>query len=187
MKRSVLAAVSALVLLACDPGKKLLEQCDAAIAELPSEPPESGDTTMIPPHRAPWDAAYEACRALAESESKLADRGKTRMQEIHGKQDKIEAVLKKRREARWKDEQETRELIRAGSLRAARQVVTVKRHGFDKDSTCTGNGLPPYMKSYEGGTFEQDALVAEADGCSRQGVTHLPDTWFCCPDKQRSE
>ena len=69
-------------------------------------------------------------------------------------------------------------------LDAAKQKVEAKFWSFDRDGECTGKGLPAFRKSYEGGTFEEDEMVALGAGC-----VHLfpgmrdPQlfTVFCCP------
>lgn len=64
-----------------------------------------------------------------------------------------------------------------------RQKVTVKWWGTEKDGTCTGKGLPPYRKDYEGGTFDENEKVAKYDGCVSpfQSKDDALRNTFCCP------
>lgn len=64
-----------------------------------------------------------------------------------------------------------------------RQKVSVKWWGFEKDGQCTGKGLPPYRKDYEGGTFDENEKVAKYDGCVSpfQSRDDALRNTFCCP------
>lgn len=68
-------------------------------------------------------------------------------------------------------------------IRKLRAKVTVKWWGFEKDGTCTGKGLPPYRKDYEGGTFDENERVAKHDGCKSpfQSRDDALRNTFCCP------
>ncbi|WP_437607322.1 hypothetical protein WMF20_41950 [Sorangium sp. So ce834] len=72
---------------------------------------------------------------------------------------------------------------RAAKAAALKSKVRVKSWGAEPDAECSGKGLPPFRKSYEGGTFEEDELVAEADGCTHlfQRRGNMNDSVFCCP------
>jgi hypothetical protein len=71
-------------------------------------------------------------------------------------------------------------VAKAASLKSK---VRVKSWGAEPDAECSGKGLPPFRKSYEGGTFEEDELVALADGCAHlfQRRGNMNDSVFCCP------
>jgi hypothetical protein len=47
------------------------------------------------------------------------------------------------------------------------------------DGRCAGEGMPPMGYSYEGGTYEEDGIIARADGCVIRGS--YDPTYFCCP------
>lgn len=72
----------------------------------------------------------------------------------------------------------------AEALKAARSKVRGKNRSLQPDSTCTGKALPPYRVQYEGGTYDEDGIVAQADGCQHlhePGRGDVRDTFFCCP------
>jgi hypothetical protein len=78
--------------------------------------------------------------------------------------------------------------------RAVRKVRVSYLWTSEPDSVCTGKGLPPYQKVYEGGTFAEDELVAYADGCQHSmhiSVTPgmpkgVEATYFCCPQARKT-
>lgn len=170
-------------MIACDPGKELLALCEQAMTELPVEPPETGESMDA----TPWDVANEKCRAVAEADSALADEGKRRLEVIEARRTKIDLALAERKKARWKDELETKMLI----LNGLRRRIQPKWGAFTDrgapDNRCVADGKPPYMLSYEGGTYAENEQVALADKCVHAFYvsTSVPggpnDNQFCCP------
>lgn len=71
----------------------------------------------------------------------------------------------------------------AAAFAAAKLKVKRKSWGSSPDGDCTGKGLPPYRISYEGGTYDEDEMVAVADGCSHlyERRNTMNDSTFCCP------
>ena len=70
-------------------------------------------------------------------------------------------------------------LDQSDRMKTLREKVKTKHLSDEPDALCTGKGLPPYQRSYEGGTFAEDAEVATADRCV--GLFPPPNTLFCCP------
>jgi hypothetical protein len=106
-----------------------------------------------------------------------ADAWRPQLEKIKAERVEAEKKATAEREAEAKKAQ-------AEALAAARRKVEVKYWSFERDGQCTGGGKPPMRKTYEGGTFAEDELVAFADGCvhlidnTREGVLF---TQFCCP------
>lgn len=118
--------------------------------------------------------SYEKARAEREAvEAKTAEE----QRKAKAARDAADA---KAAEVRRKAEADAQALV----LARARQNVEAKFWSLDRDGECAGHGWPPYRKSYEGGTFAEDEMVALAAGC-----VHLipgsqePElfTIFCCP------
>jgi hypothetical protein len=74
------------------------------------------------------------------------------------------------------------EAKKAAEKRRLELLAKVERKFFsaDRDSDCTGRGLPPYRWEYSGGTFAEDAELAALDGC-RSPYSYQGNTTFCCP------
>jgi len=131
---------------------------------------------------AAWKACEEAVRMDATTESgKAATELLTKLKPAYekAKADREAAETKAADEKRKADAD-----AQAQAVALAKQKVEAKFWSFDRDGECTGHGWPPFRKTYEGGTFEEDELVALAAGC-----VHLfpgmrdPQlfTVFCCP------
>lgn len=129
-----------------------------------------------------WRACNNAISADPTSESgkaatKLLEEMKPSYEKARADRNAAEA---KAAEARRKADAEAQ----AQAVELARQKVAAKFWSLDRDGECTGNGWPPFRKSYEGGTFEEDDLVALAAGCVHLFPgTREPQlfTIFCCP------
>jgi hypothetical protein len=129
-----------------------------------------------------WKACNDAISADPTSESgkaatKLLEEMKPSYEKARAERSAAEANAA---EARRKADAEAQ----AQAVALAKQKVEAKFWSLDRDGECTGNGWPPFRKSYEGGTFEEDDLVALAAGC----VHLFPGTReaqlftiFCCP------
>lgn len=129
-----------------------------------------------------WKACNDAISADAASES-----GKAAAELLNKLKPAYEKAKAERESREAKAAEEKRKAdaeAQAHAVALAKQKVEAKFWSFDRDGECTGQGWPPYRKSYEGGTFEQDEMVALAAGC-----VHLfpgmrdPQlfTIFCCP------
>ena len=183
MRRIEMCVLVAALMMACDPGKELLASCEQAMEALPAEPPETGESMDT----APWDTASEKCRALAEADSKLAAKGKDKLDAISKRKKKIEAVLMERKKARWKDEHETKMLVLKGLRRRIQPRWGAFTDRGRPDNRCVSEGKPPYMLAYEGGTYAENEQVAFADKCVHafRVSTSVPggpnDNQFCCP------
>jgi hypothetical protein len=129
-----------------------------------------------------WKACNDAIVADPTSES-----GRAAIQLLKELKPAYEKAKANREAAETKAADEKRKAdadAQAQAVALAKQKVEAKFWSFDRDGECTGHGWPPYRKTYEGGTFEEDELVALAAGC-----VHLfpgmrdPQlfTVFCCP------
>lgn len=129
-----------------------------------------------------WKACNDAIAADPTSESgqaatKLLDEMRPSYEKAKAQREGAEA---KAAEARRKADAEAQ----AQRVALATQKVEAKFWSLDRDGECTGKGWPPFRKSYEGGTFEEDDLVALAAGCVHLFPgTREPQlfTIFCCP------
>ncbi|WP_437839267.1 hypothetical protein [Sorangium sp. So ce1153] len=122
-------------------------------------------------------ACEAAIRADPHSKSGVAAAAK-----LKGMQPALDAQRAADRRA-YEDSQPSDDGARAAKAASLKSKVRVKSWGAEPDAECSGMGLPPFRKSYEGGTFEEDELVAEADGCAHlfQRRNNMNDSVFCCP------
>ncbi|HEU4407787.1 MAG TPA: hypothetical protein VFS43_21160 [Polyangiaceae bacterium] len=135
-----------------------------------------------------WGACNEAVRADLASEAGRAAAAKLEEMKpaYQAKKAQDEAAAEKRR---VEEEKAAAERAAAAAeaqkkrVAALRAKVRPKWIGFDPDGDCTGKGLPPYRKAYEGGTYDEDELVAYADGCQHLFTRRnsMNDVYFCCP------
>jgi len=129
-----------------------------------------------------WRACNDAISADPTSESgkaaaKLLEEMKPSYENAKAQRVSLEA---KAAETRRKADADAR----SQAVALAKQRVEAKFWSLDRDGECTGHGWPPFRKSYEGGTFEEDDLVALAAGCVHLFPgTREPQlfTIFCCP------
>jgi hypothetical protein len=95
-----------------------------------------------------------------------------------------EAARSKREADRQLAATEVRET--AEHLATLRKKVKGRHFRLEPDSGCLSKGLPPYNRSFEGGTFAENEQVAKAEGCvHRWPGAHNQDTplanLYCCP------
>ena len=129
-----------------------------------------------------WRACNDAIRADPSSTSGKA--AATLLAEVKPDYDRRKAEHDAAQAKAAEEQRKVDADARARALVLAKQKVEAKFWDTDRDGECAGKGLPPYRKSYEGGTFQEDRLVAAADGCT----SLFPDsnepqlvTIFCCP------
>lgn len=73
-------------------------------------------------------------------------------------------------------------VARAKAVAEAKRVVRRKTWNFgERNSQCTAEGRPPYRFDYEGGTYQQNELVATADGCVHLFQSQYNANIYCCP------
>ncbi|WP_437755835.1 hypothetical protein [Sorangium sp. So ce1389] len=125
--------------------------------------------------------AARACEAAIKADSS-STAGKAAAAKLKNMQPALDAQRAADRRA-YEDSHPSDDGARAAKAASLKSKVRVKSWGAEPDAECSGMGLPPFRKSYEGGTFEEDELVAEADGCAhlfrRRGNAN--DSVFCCP------
>lgn len=72
---------------------------------------------------------------------------------------------------------------RAARAKELRSRIQIKWVSADPSGDCAGRGLPPYWWQYTGGTYAEDAELAQADGCVTKTNFRGQDTDFCCPQR----
>jgi hypothetical protein len=131
---------------------------------------------------AAWNACSEA--VAADPNSKSGEKAAKLLPELRPEYDRRKA-LREAAEAKAAEEQRKAQAeARAKAVINAKRKVQVTSSGDERDGNCAGKGLPPYRKYFEGGTFEEDDLVATAAGCVRLFPnSQIPEnmTTYCCP------
>jgi hypothetical protein len=169
------AFLTALTLLVgCDRGPKLLEQCMQAMSALPAAAPESGEQLDTQA----WDDAEAKCQELADAKSDLSAQGKERLGALATRRKAIEAVLEARKQQRQAAEQQAQ----AEQLRRLRARIHLQRASINDDD-CRSKGLPIYGAVYTGGTYAENEAVAYGDGCVHgyPNAGSAMSNYFCCP------
>lgn len=125
--------------------------------------------------------AARACEAAIKADSS-STAGKAAAAKLKSLQPALDAQRAADRRA-YEDSQPSDDGARRAKAASLRGKIRRKAWGSEPDAECSGKGLPPYRISYEGGTFEEDELVAEADGCTHlfQKRGNANDSVFCCP------
>ncbi|HVZ34100.1 MAG TPA: hypothetical protein VG963_16855 [Polyangiaceae bacterium] len=132
------------------------------------------------------EGAWRTCNEAVGTDpnSKAGESAAKLLIEMKPSYDKAKAAREASEAKQAEQQRLADEAARATKIAQAKLNVSGRFWGFDRDGECTAKSLPPYRKSYEGGTFEEDELVAIGDGC----VHLFPGrsdaqlfTVFCCP------
>ncbi|MCC6555978.1 MAG: hypothetical protein IT372_23705 [Polyangiaceae bacterium] len=136
------------------------------------------------------EEAWDACSVAVTTDptSKFADVAQAKLKKLQPEYDKAKKARAEKETQAAKEAEERRkaaEAEQATRIEALRRKITIESYGFERDSECTGKGLPPFRKNYSGGTYDEDELVALADGCAHlfQRRNNMNDSIFCCPGR----
>jgi len=153
--------------------KRDVEAAFTACGEAVGAAPNSTSGQKAAKVLADMKPAYEAAKAQrAQREAAVAQATKAA--------EEAEATRAKAAE----EARANRAEARANRAEALRLKVIRKYYDDSPDSSCTGKGFPPYRWDYSGGTFAEDAEVADVDGC-RPLFQMQENTTFCCPKSPR--
>jgi len=171
-----LVAVALPLAIGCK-AKRLSEACEVAFASQNLTRLDDPLTSFDPNG---WRQAKGDCQAVVD-EAPTSEHAVVAKEHILA----IDAAFKKLGEINAKNAALEAESRKASLFLAARKVK-VESWGTEPDGMCAAKGLPPFKKSYEGGTIAEDEMVAVADGCQRlferRGGDPTPnDMIFCCP------
>jgi hypothetical protein len=165
-KRAAFVGVLALLAGCSDSGAPDLRNCEVA--------EQNGDIGQ----------AVEHCQAAAKKGSWWSGTQTKAGNKLVELQPKLEPWKQAEDEKKARQDAEARKRAdarRAAAVAQAKQVVRKRPWELPgrRDAKCTAEGLPPYIYDYEGGTAEQNEVLAAADGCARLFTSNA--SIFCCP------